>query len=236
MVKILDCTTRDGGHTTNWNFNEEFVENLIYLLKKLNVSYYEIGYRNHKDTEGKGFFYTCSPEFLEKFFKIKGSLQLGVMTDCKRYDANDFPGKEKDCLDFVRIACHPDKISETLSIAENLYNKNYKVFVQLMEISNVDENGYIELFKWENKNILESLYIADSYGVLNPEDIYKYYNKLKILGYKNVSFHGHNNSGTVLENSLRAVELGVYSVDTTFGGIGRSGGNLSLQDLVCHLN
>ena len=49
MVKILDCTTRDGGHETKWNFEDVFVKTLMEFLNKSDVSYYEIGYRNHVD-------------------------------------------------------------------------------------------------------------------------------------------------------------------------------------------
>lgn len=235
MTKILDCTTRDGGHITNWNFDDEFVVKHINFLNDNNVAYYEIGYRNYFDVEGKGRFYSCSSEFLRKFYNIKGNLQLGVMTDTKRFLADDFPERETDFVDFVRIACHPDKIGETLHIAEILYERNYKVFVQLMDISNVDANGFIKLFEWKNKNILESLYFADSYGTITPQDVENYYNKLKILGYDKISFHGHNNRGFALENSMKALELGSYSVDTTLDGMGRCGGNLDLKILLNQL-
>lgn len=232
MVKILDCTTRDGGHNTNWNFQIDYVVNLFEKLNNIGVSYYEIGYRNHIDLEGRGEFYNCTPQFIQGFCDYKENLRLGVMTDVARFSADDFSGVENDFIDFVRIACHPDEICRALEIAEQLHFKGYKVFVQLMDISHVEADGYLHLFAWGNKYILESLYFADSFGILTPQDVECYYNKLKILGYEKISFHGHNNNGNVMENSLKAVSLGAYSVDTTDGGIGRRGGNLALEDLI----
>ena len=235
MVKILDCTTRDGGHISNWDFNTEYVFELMEKLKNHNVIYYEIGYRNHFDVDGKGRFYNCTSEFLEKFYKLKGSLQLGVMVDTSRFLFEDFCGVEKDYLDFVRIAAHPEEIPKALEIAEQLYSRGYKVFVQLMDVSSIEADGYLHLFAWENKHILESLYFADSHGILAQADVESYYNKLKILGYEKISFHGHNNNGNVLANSLKVLSLGAYSVDTTDQGIGRRGGNLNLDEFVSHL-
>lgn len=235
MVKILDCTTRDGGHTTNWEFEDQFVFNLMNDLNKLGVCYYEIGYRNYFDNNGKGRFYNCSVEFLEKFYSNKKDLQIGVMTDTKRFSFDDFPSAKNDYLDFVRIACHPDKIGKTLNIAYELYSRGYKIFVQLMDISNVREDGYLALFQWPYKEILESLYFADSYGTLYPQDIEKYYNKLEMLGYEKISFHAHNNIQKALENSLKAIEMGAYSVDVTLEGIGRCGGNLDSAELFEHI-
>lgn len=233
MIKILDCTTRDGGHCTNWNFDKSFVQDLIGCQNKSNISYYEIGYRNHFDNEDKGRFYNSSPEFLKDFYQNKGDIKLVIMTDTKRFSIEDFSDGRSDFVDFVRIACHPDRISDTLQIAKDLYDRNYGVFVQLMDISNVDESGYSVLAKWEYKNILESLYIADSYGTIQPEDIEKYFSKLKFIGYEKISFHGHNKTNLALKNTIKAIESGAYSVDVTLNGIGRCGGNL---DAVVLLN
>lgn len=234
MVKILDCTTRDGGHKTKWNFNEDFVFSLMECLNNSNISYYEIGYRNHYDNEGKGIFYNCTPEFLEKFYKAKGNLELGVMTDTSRYLAEDFQGRDKDNIDFVRIACHPDRIRETLEISKDLHDKGYKVLLQLMEAPNIDEAGYLSLFEFDNKDIFETVYLADSYSTMHPNEIENYFNKMEMLGYKKISFHAHNKIQLALKNTLKAIEHGAYSVDVTLDGIGRDG-NLDAVKLLDNL-
>lgn len=234
MVKILDCTTRDGGHKTKWNFNEDFIFSLMECLNNSNVSYYEIGYRNHYDNEGKGIFYNCSPKFLEKFYNAKGNLELGVMTDTSRYLAEDFQGKDKDNIDFIRIACHPDRIRETLEISKDLHNKGYKVLLQLMEAPNIDEAGYLSLFEFDNKDIFETVYLADSYSTMHPNEIEKYFNKMKMIGYEKISFHAHDKIQLALKNTLKAIELGAYSVDVTLDGIGRDG-NLDAVKLLDNL-
>ncbi len=232
MVKLLDCTTRDGGHTTNWHFDDNFVSDLINQLNQYGVSYYEVGYRNHYDIAGKGEYYSCTPSFMKTLYEIKQNLQIGVMVDYKRFNSDDFPGVEEDYLDFIRIATHPQDINNTLTLAKILYDRGYKIFIQLMEITNIDVDGYITLFEWEHKNILESLYIADSYGVLEPKDVKEYFDKLKMLGYKKISFHAHNNLGKAVANSLEAVKNGAYSVDGTLNGIGRCGGNSNIEELL----
>lgn len=233
MVKILDCTTRDGGRDTNWNFDKNFVENLILCLNKTGIQYYEIGYRNNLDRKNKGEFYYCKPEFLHQFSSIKKDLNIGVMVDASRFSIHDFQGGEKDFADFIRIAAHPDKIGETLDIAFELHNKNYKVIVQLMEIPNVNKEHYKILENWEHKEILECLYIADSYSTVTPDKIPSYFNKLKSIGYEHISFHAHDKHSLALQNTLKAIELGAYSVDVTLNGMGR---NLNAKDLFNNIN
>lgn len=229
MTKLLDCTTRDGGYASNWEFNDSDILKHIEFLNQNGISYYEIGYRNYYDTDNKGRFYRCMPQMLKPFYEQKGNLKIGVMTDTTRYNQEDFPGKAQDYIDFVRVAVHPDKIPEALDIAEVLYNKNYMIFIQLMDVTNIEADGYLHLYMWNKKDIPESLYFADSYSRLLPSDVPKYYNKLKILGYDKISFHAHNDTGHAIENTLAAVNLGAYSVDVTKDGTGRNGGNVDFS-------
>jgi hypothetical protein len=58
MVKILDCTLRDGGYYTNWDFNKTVVDQYIQSTNKLPLEYLEIGYRSipMKGYLGKYFY------------------------------------------------------------------------------------------------------------------------------------------------------------------------------------
>ncbi len=226
MYKILDCTIRDGGHQNNWEFEDEFVFVATDFAAQNGCEYFEIGYRNFSDNEGKGKFYYCTPKLIEKYKNKAANLKIGIMTDTSRFCIDDFKSAEYDCIDFVRIATHPQKIKETLIIAQELHSRGYKVFVQLMEIPNVLAQHYKILTDWNYKNIIESLYIADTYSTVKPQDLELFFEKLHNCGYEKISFHAHNNHGLALENTLKAIELGAYSIDLSQDGLG---GNLSFK-------
>lgn len=230
MVKILDCTIRDSGYETNWIFDDEFVYKLIDDLNNLNVTFFEIGYRNHYENEMKGRFYNCTSQILEPFVNQKKALKIGVMVDTKRFSEEDFSGIQNDNIDFVRVACRSEQLEGTFEILELLHNRGYKVFLQLMDIYNVDADGYLKLFAWQNKQILESIYFADSKGLLKPDEIMSYYYKLKTLGYNNISFHAHNASNMALRNTQKAIDIGAYSIDISHIEGGRNGGNLTAME------
>lgn len=236
MIKLLDCTTRDGGHSFNWDYPDEYIFNLISFLNKNGFCFYEIGYRNYYDADNKGRFYHCTPEMLEKFYNQKGNLQLGIMVDTKRYNDIDFIGNKNDFVDFVRIATHPDKIENTLNIAENLKSKNYNVMIQLMDMTNLAEEHFKLLKNWKHKDIISVLYLADTYGIIEPENIPYFYQKLQTIGYINIGFHAHNRNANALANTLKFIELGAFSADVTQNGIGINGGNLEYQELCKHIN
>ena len=228
MVKILDCTTRDGGHSTNWEFSDDFVNNHIAKLQKSNVDFYEIGYRNRFDNNGKGRFFYCTKELLRIFCRAKNNLKIGIMTDVSRFSIEDFENAKNDYVDFVRIASHPDRIKDMLDIASKLHNRGYNVIPQIMEIPNVKEKHYEILADYDKKSNFECIYIADTYSKVQPKDIEQYFNILKEIGYINIGFHAHNKHGLALENTLKAIELGVYSVDVTYQGLGD---NLDIEKL-----
>lgn len=223
MFKVLDCTLRDGGHENNWDFTPDFVTRTINGALKSGAEFFEIGYRNRLDSSNKGKFYYCTPNLLKPYHKIKGALKIGIMTDISRFCAEDFEGASKDFVDFVRIASHPDTIKDTLNAAVLLHSRGYDVFIQLMEIPNVKSEHYEILKNFTHKNILKSIYIADSYGTVKPQDLDIYFEKLRHSGYEKISFHAHNNSGLALENTLHAIKSGAYSIDVSQNGLG---GNL----------
>ena len=77
------------------------------------------------------------------------------------------------------------------------------------------------------------MYIADTYGTVQPQEIKIYFDKLRSIGYENISFHAHNNTNNALANTVNAIREGAYAVDVSYNGLG---GNLSMTDLFEHLN
>ena len=73
--KLLDCTIRDGGYYTNWDFDKELVDSYIDSLNHLAVDYLEIGYRSHKQ---KGYLgeYFYLPDYILKMFRERSNKKL----------------------------------------------------------------------------------------------------------------------------------------------------------------
>ena len=46
MAEILDCTLRDGGYYTDWDFAEDITRTYVSAVNKLPVDYIEVGYRS----------------------------------------------------------------------------------------------------------------------------------------------------------------------------------------------
>lgn len=90
---------------------------------------------------------------------------------------------------------------------------------------------------------VEQVSIGDTIGVATPAEVDSVMRPaLRSLGVKRVAGHFHDTRGTALANSLRALELGVRTLDASAGGLGGcpfapgATGNLATEDLVYMLD
>lgn len=207
MTKILDCTLRDGSHIKN--FSEECILKTLYCAENAEIDYIEVGYD--------------FPECI-KSSKVK----TVVMVDAKNIRS---VSQKANC---VRVACYPNQIKTAIQAVEDFKSQGFEVFLHLMTADKFED--YDLLKNWKNKNILTSIYFADSFGAFMPCDVEKVYKKLEQCGFEQISFHAHNNLQMAFTNTLKAIELGAYCIDATVFGLGRGGGNLPLEVFLKYKN
>ena len=65
-LKILDCTLRDGGYYTNWNFPSNLVDKYLSVVSKLPIDEIEIGYVSLNEKDDKGLFFHLNDQYLKK--------------------------------------------------------------------------------------------------------------------------------------------------------------------------
>ena len=67
-MKILDCTIRDGGYYTNWDFDQNLISEYCKSMEELPIEYIEVGYKSIplKGYLGKYFY---SPIYVLKELK-----------------------------------------------------------------------------------------------------------------------------------------------------------------------
>ena len=233
MVKILDCTIRDGGYANEWTFSDECFVQTFIAAQKSGIDYFEAGYRNKN---GKTKYNCILDKDIEPLVECKNTnIKLFVMVNDLEYDPSLFPMAERSLVDGVRVACHVSELELGIHISEELYDKGYEVFLNIMNIPQISREHFDILAKWGRKCTLTSVCFADSYGVLFPQDIPEDDNTFKDLGFENISLHTHNNLQMAFANTLAAIDCGAYCVDGTVYGMGRGGGNLPLELIIGYL-
>jgi 4-hydroxy 2-oxovalerate aldolase len=74
-------------------------------------------------------------------------------------------------------------------------------------------------------------YVADSFGSMTPNRVAALVSLLVERCPVSVGFHGHDNMGMALLNSVAAMNAGATWIDSTVAGMGRGAGNTATEEL-----
>jgi len=237
-VKILDCTIRDGGYYTNWDFERKTVDTYLRSLNSLPVDYLEVGYRSPDLSGYHGEFYYCSISTL-KYLSENTDKKLAIILNEKDVNPEMVDALLDPCRDYihlVRIAIDPANFERALILARSIKTKGINVAFNLMYMSKWHEYPKMLDSFGELDGIVDYLYLVDSYGSVFPEDVRQLIQRVRNKTKVKLGFHGHNNLEMALANTLAAIEEKIDIVDATITGMGRGAGNLSMELLLTVLN
>lgn len=233
-MKILDCSLRDGGYYTNWDFSDELVDNYLKAFNELSVEYLEVGYRS-KQLEGYlGKYFYC-PVSVLKELKSKSNKKLVIILnekDVRADDAEELLLPIKSYVTMVRMAIDPKNFKRALALAKRVKELGFEVAFNVMYMSTwKEEKEFLNLIS-EVDDVADYFYMVDSFGGVYPEDVKETIALLRSKTKVKLGFHGHNNLEMALANTLTAIQEGVDIVDATITGMGRGAGNLKTELLL----
>lgn len=239
MTKILDCTLRDGGYYTNWDFNSETVDAYIAAMNALPVDYLELGYRNNPTKEYMGKFGYC-PVSVLKYIRKNCTKKLDVMLNEKSTNPEDLDVLLKPIIglvDMVRIAIDPKNFERAVVLAKAVKFMGFEVGFNCMYMSKWQTEYPDFLTKLGVLDSFADLFcMVDSFGGVTPEDVTIITKTVREHTKCPIGFHGHNNLQLGLINTITAMRLNVDYVDATILGMGRGAGNLNMELLLTYLN
>ena len=237
-MKILDCTLRDGGYYTNWDFDRSTVDTYIQAFNNLPVDYLEVGYRSNPMKGYLGQYFYCPVYVLERL-REQSTKKLVIILDEKDVKAEDVERLLRPCVglvDMVRMAIDPKNFGRALGLAAEVKKLGFEIGFNVMYMSKWKQ--YPEFLKQikEVGGIADYFYMVDSFGGVYPQDVLDTYQLIKDQIDIKTGFHGHNNMELALINTLTAIDAGVDMVDSTVNGMGRGAGNLKTELLLTALN
>jgi 4-hydroxy 2-oxovalerate aldolase len=237
-MKILDCTLRDGGYYTEWDFNKDLVTTYFQSFNNLPVDYLEIGYRSNPMKDYLGEYFYCPVYVLENASKLSNKKLVVILNekDLRPEHVNDLLGPCKGMITMVRIALDPEYLSRALKLAEAIKKLGFEVGFNIMYMSKWKQyKGFLDEIKFVD-DVADYFYLVDSYGGVYPSDVKETIALVKERTKCTIGFHGHNNLELALINSLTAIESGASIIDATVTGMGRGAGNLKTELLLTALN
>ena len=241
MIKILDCTLRDGGYVNDFQFGKSAIKKIIYQLTEANIDIIECGFLEDCEYSENTTIFNCV-EQIKPFIPSNRKKSLYVAMACYgEYSLDKLSDYDGTSIDGVRVTFHYDEIDEALAYCKEIQNKGYKLFVQPVGTTSYTDEQLISLIQKVNEINPYSFYMVDTLGLMDKDDVLRMFYLVNHNLNKNINigFHSHNNLQLSFSNCQQFMHLGtdrIISLDSSVYGMGRGAGNLNTELITNYLN
>lgn len=236
-MTILDTTVRDGSYAVDFKFSCNDVQDLVGKSERIGIEYIEIGHGLGLNASGPGHGISLQTdvEYMRAARQTAKKAKLGFfcIPDIARLE--DIELAAKNDMNFIRIGVPVQIWEKALPYIHKGREEGLEVFINFMKTYAAPPAEFGEAAKNAFSAGAQVAYIVDSAGNMITDDIDRYIEATRNASEIKIGFHGHNNLGLAVSNTLHCVQKGVDFIDCTFQGLGRSIGNASLEQVVMAL-
>lgn len=235
-LSILDVTIRDGSYAIDYQYMTEQIGKIAQALDAAGIDFMEVG---HGCGLGAGKKLgpkqaTEDAEQVRAARRASKKINIGVIAGPEIITSKEDIDSIIDEVDFIRFAANannPKAVELSIAYAKKK-RPDISIFLQLMRSSRISKAEIVRAGREAEAMGVKVVYVVDTAGHFVPDEvggiISALTDKLKI----GVGFHGHNNLGLAIANTLSAVKAGAVSVDASLKGLGRAAGNAQLEILI----
>lgn len=244
MVKLLDCTLRDGGYLNDWEFGNSNIINIFERLVAAKVDIIETGFIDDRREYDPNRSIFPDTESINKTYGglDKGQSIIVGMIDYGTCSIDNVQMQSECFLDGIRVIFKRAKMHEAIDFCRQIKSKGYKVFVQAVSITSYNDAQLSELIELVNDLEPYAFSLVDTYGLLHKGQLKHYYHFAcehlkKSIG---IGYHAHNNFQLAYANCIELLEDPpidrMLVVDGTIYGMGKSAGNTPIELLIMYMN
>lgn len=236
-MKILDTTVRDGSYAVDFKFSCEDVSEIATKLEKLGFEYIEIGHGQglNASSPEHGISLHSDIEYMETARSVLKKSKFGFFCIPGIARLEDLAIAKEHGVSFVRIGVNADQPESAREYIKEAKKLGLTVMTNFMKSYIVSPEQFAQNTMLVEDYGADCVYIVDSAGSMLPEEIGEYYDAVKKNSKIQLGFHGHNNLGLAVSNSLYCVDRGFDFIDCSLQGLGRSLGNASTEMTVMAL-
>lgn len=232
MIKILDCTLRDGGYIIDWMFGSKTIHSIVENLQSAGVDFIEYG-----------FLKECEYNPDKSFFNSVGinSYSNGtLMVNFGEYSISEFPLCTNPNLK-IRVAFKKHSQKEALEYIKKLVELGWGVFVNPMSTNTYSREELETLIQEINKIKPYALSIVDTLGNMYEKQVTEIFEFIHSRLHKEIAlgFHSHNSMQLSFSNTKALLKMGLNReiiIDSCVYGMGRGAGNLCTELITKYLN
>lgn len=232
--RVLDVTLRDGGFRNEFDFGEKVSAWVVEGLDHVGVDYIEFSLRL---PEPKGLNVNGENGFLKKIRAVAPRAKLAVMCVPGLTTVADVREIKECGIDLIRVVFgYEEETGPGLLLVKEAKKLGMEAAVNISYALRWERSAMEKLSLDAAATGADMLYIADSCGSMTPHEVKDRIALVKKAGPKHIGFHGHDNIGMALLNSITAMEAGADFIDASLRGMGNSSGNLKTEIFLVYLN
>ena len=233
---ISDVSLRDGNHAVSHKINKDIIKKYCLEAEKINIQILEVGHGNGLGASSLSIGRSSITD--EQALKVarkslkKTKLSIHSIPGFSRIDDLKMA---RDCgVDIFRIGTNSTEIDTLHSQIEFCQKNNLETWGVMMMAHLVynKEKDYLKQIKYLINLGIKTIVIMDSAGIFLPNDIADIFTNIKNKFKVNLGFHGHNNFGCAVWNSVVAYQHGANIIDASIKGFGAGAGNTQLDVLI----
>ncbi|WP_091450440.1 beta/alpha barrel domain-containing protein [Actinokineospora iranica] len=231
-ISLVDVTLRDGGYMNEHSWTRKDSAMVVEACEQARILLCEVGYfrpRLHT-AEGKSRPAYCSPpDYLVELRERFPQVVMTVMARPADVEPADYRALAEGGASVVRFPATPrllPDLGEHLAAAQDA---GLRVTLNLIRVSEVAPAQVRAAAELAQRHRVDAFYLADSNGSLFPAQVTELFALAAEATDVPLGFHAHDGLSLAFINSLTALEAGCRYLDASIGGVGKGGGNLSLE-------
>lgn len=233
-MKLLDTTIRDGSYAIDFKFTCDDVIDIAKKSEKLGFEFIEIGHGQglNASSPEHGISLHTDVEYMRAAKSNVMNAKLGIFCIPGIARIEDLHIAKEHGMSFVRVGVNVDQPERAKEYVLEGKKLGLTVMVNFMKSYIATPEQFAQSCYEVEQYGADYVYIVDSAGCMLPEELGRYYDAVREKSQISMGFHGHNNMGLAVANSIYCAEKGFSLIDCSFQGLGRSSGNASTEMLV----
>lgn len=231
MPKILDVTLRDGSYAIDFQFSCVQQRLITENLERLGIEFIEKGHGMglNASSPQNGMALHSDKDYLSTARDSLKKAKYGMFCIPKVARLEDIDTACEFGVGFLRVGTNVTEVDLSKAYIQRAKAHNILVATNYMKSYAVSCEYFVEQVLKSEDYGADVAYVVDSAGCMTPGQIERLYEAIRKKSDIALGFHGHDNLGLAMCNSLKAAELGFEYIDCSLQGIGRSSGNTATE-------
>ncbi len=234
-ILIIDSTLRDGSHAIRHKLTKETIKDYCVGAEQAGIEVLVVGHGNGLGASSLHLGRSTHPDkvMLSTAKKMLKKTKLATFIIPGFATLYDIDMAIAEGVKTLFVASH---CSEANTTKQYIKHAKVDLYGVLMMSHMIEPQELLIQAKLMESYGAKGILIMDSAGALLFDDVKRRIHILVNGLAIPVGFHGHNNLGIAIANSIVAIEEGATIIDATTRGLGAGAGNTQLEVLVALLH